>query len=107
MSVLEREFKSSINELNYYITNQNLDYRLKDKALIIFEHYYNKINTNLAEILKQISTDILVLLAETAFPLQECIDRIDNILKIYFEQENTKNNFYIKDLLLKSRVEFH
>ena len=107
MSVLEREFKSSINELNYYITNQNLDYRLKDKALIIFEHYYNKINTNLAEILKQISTDILVLLAETAFPLQECIDRIDNILKIYFEQENTKNNFYIKALLLKSRVEFH
>jgi len=105
MSVLERELKSSINELNYYISNQNLDYKLKFKAIEIFEFYFNKINTNLVDSLKQISTDMLIILAETAFPLQECISKIEILLKIYFEQENTKNNFYVKALLLKARVE--
>jgi hypothetical protein len=107
MSVLERELKSSINELSYYILNQNLDYKLKFKAIELFDSYFNKINSNIADIFKQISTDMLIQLAETAFPLQECIDKIDILLKIYFEQENTKNNFYIKALLLKARLEYH
>jgi len=107
MSVLERELKSSINELNYYIMNQNLDYKLKFKAIEIFDYYFDKINSNLANIFKQMSTDILIQLAETAYPLPECLDKIDILLKIYFEQENTKNNFYIKALLLKARLEHH
>lgn len=107
MSVLERELKNSINELNYYITNQNFDYKLKFKAIEIFDYYYNKITSNLVEMMRQISSEMLIILAETAFPLIECIEKIDHILKIYFEQENTKNNFYIKALLLKARLEFH
>lgn len=107
MSVLERELKNSINELNYYISNQNLDYKLKFKAIEIFDSYFQKINSNLVDIFKQISTDMIIQLAETALPLQECIDKIDFLLKIYFEQDNTKNNFYIKALLLKARLEYH
>jgi len=107
MSVLERNLKNSINLLTHYVANQNLDYSLKNKAIEIFEFYFNKINYNLFDTLKQISTDMLIILSEAAFPLQECIDKIDLLLKIYFEQENTKNNFYVKALLLKARVEYH
>ncbi len=93
--------------MTHYVANQNLDYSLKNKAIEIFEFYFNKINYNLFDTLKQISTDMLIILSEAAFPLQECIDKIDLLLKIYFEQENTKNNFYVKALLLKARVEYH
>jgi hypothetical protein len=107
MSALERELKSSIKELNHCIANQNIDYQLKFRGIEIFDHYYDKITSNLVENLRILSIDMIIILAETAFPLQECMDKINNLVKIYFEQENTKNNFYCKGLFLRSRIEFY
>jgi hypothetical protein len=105
MSVLEKEIKKNILEINYYVVNQNKDYLFKDKAKQLLNHIYSKLNENFIDYLSRMSIDMLVELSEASLPLDDCNEITEGFLNIYFEQDSSKSNFHIRGLLVKAQIE--
>jgi hypothetical protein len=105
MSVIEKETKRNLLEINYYINNQNKDYLFKDKAKEMIKEQFTKIKENLSDCLKKMSIDFLVELAEASLKLEDCTEVTEGFLTLYFEQESSKNNFHIRALLVKAQLE--
>jgi len=105
MSSLERKIKFNISNINYYTVNQNTDYRFKANALSLINETYILISENLITMMKTISSDFLIELGESALQFPETLDTAEKIVKIFFDIETTKNNFYIRALLIKAQVE--
>ena len=107
MSVLERQLKNNLNLAKYYYENRNTDITFKDKSIEIIKKCYEPFSSSLVQTLNNHSSDSIVELAEVAFQcgLEEIAE---NLVNIYFELDNsvgvTKNNFYIRGLLVKAEV---
>jgi hypothetical protein len=105
MSVLEKEIRKTILEINYYVVNQNKDYMFKSKAKQLIADVYTRISENLVDHLTHMSIDMLIELSEASLPLGDCTEITEGFLNIYFDQESSKNNYHIRGLLVKAQIE--
>ena len=106
MPVLERQLKNNLSLASYYYDSRSTDITLKYKSIEIIKMFYEPFSNSLVQTLNNHSSDSIVELAEVAFQcgLEEIVE---NLVNIYFELDNslgvTKNNFYIRGLLVKPK----
>jgi hypothetical protein len=108
MSVLERELKKVILEIDYYFKNQNVDYSFKSKGIDLTLKTYQTHIPPLAISMKNLSPEVLVELAEVCHSEAACLKIADEVLKIYFDLNPNfvnKNSFYIRGLFVKAQIE--
>jgi len=105
MSSLERKIKFNISNISYFIANQNVNYLFKGNAINLINECYTLISENLITMMKTISSDFLIELGEACLQFPECLETAEKIIKIFFDLDTNKNNFYIRALLIKAQVE--
>ena len=106
MSIQERELTFKISKINYYLKNINTNFKFKAEGIELVNSTYKEISEDLS-FLKNVSTDLLVELAEVILLLPELIPLSESLLKIYFEFDNNKNNFHVRALLVQAQIEVY
>ena len=108
MSISERKLKYNLNLAKYYYTNRNTDLTFAHKATNIIRECYSPFVADLVATLSSTSSDSIVELAEVAFTVS-LTDIAEHLINIFFELDNSstlsKNNYYIRALLVKALVD--
>jgi hypothetical protein len=105
MSNVERELKNNILKIGYYVKNLDMDYSFKEKSLKLIKYCFSKLTDNLVETLKNINLELIVDLIDNSINLHEAYEICEKLVKIFFDLDPAKNNFYIRALLAKAQIE--
>ena len=105
MSTVEREMKNNILKIGYYNKNLDLDYSFKEKSLKLIKQCFVKTSENLIESIKNINLELIVELIEVSINLPEAYEYCEKLIKLFFDLDPSKNNFYIRALLSKAQIE--